>query len=94
MDSKIPDILFGHGVVDLSTILPIKNEFGVQLTNQNQNNFVSENGHVVSKLKVNPKLSKNKLQITMSYLDPLLDIESFIPIVRDLDLIVVSPIFK
>lgn len=28
-DSKMRDILYGHGVVDLSTILPIKNEFGV-----------------------------------------------------------------
>lgn len=91
--SKIPDITFGHGVVDLSTILPIEKDFGVRITHQkaNQKNTVSNNGHVTATLKVNKALSKNKLQITLSYLDPLLDIESLIPITRDLDMIIVSP---
>ena len=85
LGSKRTDITFGHGVVDLSTILPIENDFGVRITHQksNQKNSVHENGHVTTTLKVNKKLSKNKLQITFSYLDPLLDIESLIPINQD-----------
>lgn len=95
--SKTPDITFGHGVVDLSTILPINNDFGVQITHLNnltvldQIPFVTENGHVISNLTVNKKLSKNDLQITLSYLDVMLNMDSPIPITRDLDLIVISP---
>lgn len=44
--SKTPDLFFGHGVVDLSTILPIDNEFGVQITKQKVKPSVPENGHV------------------------------------------------
>ncbi|KAK8841620.1 hypothetical protein M9Y10_027245 [Tritrichomonas musculus] len=90
--SKVPDIFFGHGVVDLSTILPIEKDFGVQITRQDSNKHsVPNNGHVTAKLKVNPKQNKKKLQITLSYIDPLLSIESPIPITRDLDMIVTSP---
>lgn len=31
---KQPDIMFGHGVVDLSTVLPFDNNFGLQITQQ------------------------------------------------------------
>lgn len=82
---KIPDITFGHGVVDLSTILPIENDFGVKITRQKtkQKHSVPENGHVTTTIRVNKALNKNKLQIALSYLDHLLDIESLIPISRE-----------
>lgn len=93
-NSKVPDIIFGHGVVDLSTVIPIENDFGVQITRQGKESSskhsVKEEGHVVSKITVNKTIHK-KLQITLSYLDPMMDIESFIPLTRDLDMIVVSP---
>lgn len=93
LDSKTPDITFGHGVVDLSTILPIENHFGVQITHPNgeEKSMVTENGHVVSKLKVDLNLSNKKLQITLSYIDKMLNMDSPLPLTRDIDLIVVSP---
>ena len=39
-------------------------------------------------------MKKTKLQITLSYLDPMLNYESLIPITRDLDLVVTSPTKK
>ncbi|KAK8845778.1 hypothetical protein M9Y10_020697 [Tritrichomonas musculus] len=93
-DSKIPDIVYGHGVVDLSTILPVENDFGVAITRQEEsmkNKFsVVANGHVVTCISVNKSINK-KLQITLSYLDPLLQQDSMIPITHDLDLVVTSP---
>lgn len=32
LGSKSPNIFVGHGVVDLSTVLPVENDFGVQIT--------------------------------------------------------------
>lgn len=106
-DSKIPDIMYGHGTVDLSTVIPIENDFGVQIThqrsesfddqsaslleNENKKSVVTENGHVVAKLNVNTALNSKKLQITLSYLDMLIDMDSPIPLIHDLDLIVTSP---
>lgn len=93
--SKIPDNFYGHGVVDLSTILPIEDDFGVQITHQETSSTkrpsVKENGHVVSKLKIDNSKSIKKLQITLSYLDPVLSQDSLIPINHDLDLVVISP---
>ena len=95
--SKSPDIFVGHGVVDLSTILPVEKDFGVQITHPENDkellntHSVKENGHVVAKILVDNTSIKKKLQITLSYIDPTLNQESQIPITRDLDLIVVSP---
>lgn len=96
LNSKIPDIWYGHGVVDLSTILSIENDFGVQITRQgvdsSKKHSVQENGHVIGKIDVKvSKSNKTKLQITMSYIDQLMNIDTYIPITRDLDLVVVSP---
>lgn len=88
-NKRTPDVLFGHGVVDLSTILPFDNSFGVQITNQDKSPSISEEGHLVAKVEVK---SKNvDLQITMSYLDPMLEASSNVPLTRDLDLVVMSP---
>lgn len=87
--SKTPDILFGHGVIDLSTLLPFDGEFGLQITNRNGNNSIGQNGHKVAFLNVLTK--KKDLQITLSYLDTVLYASSSIPIVHNLDLVVTSP---
>ena len=94
--SKKPDIWYGHGVVDLSTIIPIENNFGVKITHQGEDEFigthsVTENGHVTCKLNVQSNQNKKKLQITLSYIDPILSAESFVPLTHDLDIIVISP---
>lgn len=91
LNSKSPDIMYGHGVVDLSTIIPIENDFGVRITNQIKKPFINENDHVQSKLKVDKKIANKDLQITLSYTDPMLNMDSPIPITRDLDLVVTSP---
>lgn len=86
MNSKTPDVLYGHGVVDLSTVLPLAHEFGVQITRLAS---ISENDHQVASLFVNSRNSK--VQITMSYLDPMMDMYTPLLLTHDLDLIVVSP---
>ena len=86
--SKTPDILFGHGIVDLSTILPFDKSFGVQITNPEKLPSISENSHLVAEIEV--KNNKCDLQITMSYLDPMLEQTSIVPLTRDLDLVVIS----
>ena len=100
-NSKTPDILYGHGVVDLSTLLPIENDFGLKITypydDQNRP-FIGENGHKVTSLAVQKKNNKNKkLQVTLSYLDEVLNMHSPILLNHDIDLVVISPsgrIFK
>ena len=92
---KTPETFLGHGVVDLSSVLPLENDFGVQIPRQQTLPSVNENGHVTAKIDV--KSAKVELQITMSYLDVMLEMSSPIPLTRDLDLVVVSPdgeIFK
>ena len=94
-DEKAPDMLLGHGIIDLSTILPLENDFGFQIPKQDSIHSVGENGHVTA--KINVKSTKIDLQITMSYLGLMLEQSSPISLTRDLDLIVVSPkgqIFK
>lgn len=100
LQSKTPDITFGHGTVDLSTIIPIDNDFGVQITHQGENAndqkpAISTLISATATLNVDTKLYNNNnnkdLQITLSYLDPMLNMDSPIPITRDLDLIVSSP---
>lgn len=90
--SKTVDVLHGHGVVDLSTILPFEGEFGVQITKQfyeKDHPSINEYGHKVANLTV---LSKEKrLQITLSYLDAMLNKDSPLLLAHDLDLVVVSP---
>ncbi|KAK8896162.1 hypothetical protein M9Y10_014056 [Tritrichomonas musculus] len=88
-DFRKPDTYFGHGFVDLSTVLPLDDGFGVQITSQKQVPSISENGHLVAKIEV--KSNKLPLQITMSYLDPMLNAKSIVPLTHDLDLVVVSP---
>ena len=86
-----PNIVYGHGKVDLSTVLPIDNNFGVQITHQvtSEQPSIKENSQMVATLKVNS--NKVKVQITLSYLDPLINPTTVIPLTRDLDLIVKSP---
>lgn len=86
---KYPEPFFGHGVVDLSNILPLDGGFGVQIPRQDKATTVTEMGHVVAKIDV--KSNKVPLQITLSYLDIVLEQSSPIPLTRDLDLVVVSP---
>lgn len=88
--SKSPDVLYGHGVVDLSTVLPLENNFGVQITQTNSKKpTVGSQSFLSAKINVNP--NGKPLQITLSYLDPMLESTSPIPISRDLDLVVISP---
>ena len=85
-----PNTMFGHGHIDLSTVLPIDKNFGVQITRQIGSNqpTIKEYSQMVATLNV--KSNKVKLQITLSYLDPLINEETYIPLTRDLDLIVKS----
>lgn len=80
-----PNTMFGHGHIDLSTVLPIEGNFGVQITKQAS---ITENSQEYT--RINVKSNKVKLQITLSYLDPLTNPSSYIPLTRDLDLIVRS----
>ena len=94
-ESKQPDTFFGHGVVDISNIIPLENDFGVQIPRQDKATTVKENGHVAAKIDVKSK--KVDFQVTMSYLDVMLEESSPIPLTRDLDMAVVAPdgqIFK
>lgn len=86
--SKTPNGLYGHGIVDLSTIIPIDQSFGVQLTNPQSKPSIQQNSHVIA--KINVKNNAHPLQITLSYLDVTIDADSPIPLLRDLDLVVVS----
>lgn len=88
--TKTPNIIFGHGQIDLSTVLPVENNFGVQITHQtpNEQPSITEFSQRVAKLNV--KSNSRKVQITMSYLDTLTSPTSYIPLTRDLDLVVVS----
>lgn len=85
-NSKQPDIMFGHGVVDLSTVLPFDNNFGVQITSQTNPPTVEDGGHVIAKFTVSS--SNVKVQVTLSYLDKMLERDSAVPLTRDLDLVV------
>lgn len=88
--SKSPDIIFGHGFVDFSSVLPLENEFGIQITEQNEKRpSIKEDGHLVAEIDV--KSNKVPLQITLSYLDVMLNQESPIQLTHDVDLVVVSP---
>lgn len=85
---KKPDSVFGHGVVDISTVLPFDNSFGVQITDQLNSPEIREGEYKVAQLEV--KSNKVDLQVTMSYLDLMTDQDSMIPLVVDLDLVLVS----
>lgn len=88
--SKSPDIIYGHGFVDFSSVLPLENDFGIQISEQNEKRpSITENGHLVAEIDV--KSNKVPLQVTLSYLDVMLNQESPIPLTHDLDLVVVSP---
>ena len=63
-------------------------KFGVQITYQEQSDSsvnlldesntkpsVEQNGHVIAKLQVNKALNQKNLQITMSYIDIMLNID-------------------
>ena len=103
LGSKTPDIMYGHGVVDISTVIPLKKNFGVKLTYQvnypyfgdSISNYkkvsVKENGHVSTTITIKKSNKQDKLQITLSYNDAVLDYLSPIPLVRDIDLVVESP---
>lgn len=85
-----PDLIFGHGFVDLSSVLPLEGDFGVQITSQKDKPKIKENGHLSASIHV--KSTTKRLQITLSYLDPMLHQDSPIPLTRDLDLYLVSPL--
>lgn len=88
--SKSPDFVFGHGFVDFSSVLPLENEFGIQITEQNDKRpSITDDGHLVANIEV--KSNKVPLQVTLSYLDVMLNQESPIQLTHDLDLVVVSP---
>lgn len=87
-DSLTPDLVYGHGFVDISKALPLENEFGVQITRQDKKPSIGENGHLTATVHVNKPCT---LQVTLSYLDPMLHENSPIPLTRDLDLVVVNP---
>lgn len=89
-ESLQPDLVYGHGLVDISSVLPLEDEFGVQITRQKEGEkpSIGENDHLTATIYVK---SECTLQVTLSYLDPMLHEDSPIPITRDLDLVVVSP---
>ena len=88
--SKSPDIIYGHGFVDFSSVLPLESEFGIQISQQNDKRpSIKEDGHLVADIEV--KSNKVPLQVTLSYLDVMLNQESPLQLTRDLDLVVVSP---
>ena len=87
---KRPDLTSGHGAVDLSTILYFEenpNKFGVAITNITD--IIDGISHFISSISV-----KNKdipLRIVLSYPDIQYNIDSIIPIIYDLDLVLISP---
>ncbi|KAK8838030.1 hypothetical protein M9Y10_035978 [Tritrichomonas musculus] len=85
-----PDLVFGHGFLDLSSVLPLEGEFGVQITSQKDKPKIKENGHLSATIHV--KSTAKKLQVTLSYLDPMLHEDSPIPLTRDLDIYLVPPV--
>ncbi|OHS98906.1 hypothetical protein TRFO_34739 [Tritrichomonas foetus] len=85
--SKQPNLLIGHGIIDLSTILCFDDSFGVAISDNNT--YIEHSKHLMTKIKVNN--NNSQFRIVMSYLDVELNIESMIPIVHDLDLVVISP---
>ncbi|OHT00028.1 hypothetical protein TRFO_33413 [Tritrichomonas foetus] len=85
-----PDMFIGHGVVDLSTILCFDQTFGVGITKQDS--YIEKSNHMMTKIKVKNNVSD--FRIVLSYFDVELYIESMIPIMNDLDLVVISPTGK
>lgn len=99
--SQMPDYNYGHGIVDLSTVLPFDDEFGVAITPQG---MTAPNSKGSTLDEASPSLRENSaveaqiivdtgkpLQITMSYLDPILSQNSPYPLTRDLELVVFTP---
>lgn len=91
---------FGHGYADLSSILPFDESFGVAITPQDQFSITKEsvtgqgapqivnNSQMVASLTVK---ESGKLQISLVYLDPVLNYDSPLILANDLDLFVIGP---
>ncbi|OHT05257.1 hypothetical protein TRFO_27076 [Tritrichomonas foetus] len=86
-ERKEPDMFIGHGIVDLSTILNFDKSFGVGITQKDS--YIENSNHVMT--KINVKNNETEFRIVLSYFDIELNIESMIPIMNDLDLVVISP---
>ncbi|OHT03946.1 hypothetical protein TRFO_28659 [Tritrichomonas foetus] len=82
----------GFGAVDLSTILSFNNtEFGVAMT-KTEGNKIESNSHYRTKIRIEKsKYSMKRLSFVLSYLDLETNYDSIIPLLNDLDLVVISP---
>lgn len=58
--SLSPDLIFGHGLVDLSKVLPFDDDFGVQITPQNKKPSIRENSHLSAKFYLKSTTRKLK----------------------------------
>ncbi|KAH0787780.1 Clan SB, family S8 [Histomonas meleagridis] len=86
--SYTPDCYLGHGLIDLSTVLPFEGDnFGLRFTEYIE--MTEGQNHHIGKIKVTN--SNTPLRIVLSSYDKGLNEISPIAIYYDLDLIVVSP---
>ncbi|OHT09607.1 hypothetical protein TRFO_21501 [Tritrichomonas foetus] len=91
-DELIVNYRTGFGVIDLSTILSFNNqEFGVAMTKVEGNKIESQS-HYQTKIHVKKsQYSMQRLSFVLSYLDLETNYDSIIPLLNDLDLVVISP---
>ena len=89
--SSTPDCISGHGLIDISTVLPFDNSFGIRISETMIMDKMKN--HQIGKIKV--IRSKNvSLRIILCSYDVPLAMESIVSIKYDLDLIVISPTGK
>ncbi|OHT15008.1 hypothetical protein TRFO_14495 [Tritrichomonas foetus] len=91
-EEQIVNYRTGFGAIDLSTILSFNNkEFGVAMT-KTEGNKIESQSHYRTKIKITKsKYSMKRLSFVLTYLDLETNYDSIIPLLNDLDLVVISP---
>jgi hypothetical protein len=85
-DRKFPNHQFGFGQINVGRYLPFENSSFSILVNETV--LIGRSQHLVSNVTI--LSNQNPLRITISYLDPAASADSLVPLLVDLDLIVLS----
>jgi hypothetical protein len=85
-DRKFPNHQFGFGQLNLGGYLPFEDSLFSILVNESV--LIGPSQHLVGNVSISS--DESPLRITISYLDPPASADSLIPLLADLDLIVIS----
>ena len=83
---KQPNIEIGHGLIDLSSIIPKGDEFQIKYS---QSVVISNDEHLESTIEVNG--NSKQFNIVLSYCDAELNDLSYMLLDFDIDLVIISP---